>query len=41
MAINPKIPTLNQLITLSIAMVVLFFLLGFMPESIKRFFRVS
>jgi len=40
MAINLKVPSVNQLITLAIAMAVLFFLLGFMPESIKKFFRV-
>jgi len=40
MAINPKIPSLNQLITLSIALVILFFIVGMAPESIKRFFRV-
>ena len=41
MAISPKLPSINQLITLAIAMVILFFLIGFLPESIKRFFRVT
>lgn len=38
--LNVKFPTGNQLITLAIAMVVLYFLLGFAPESIKKLFRV-
>jgi len=35
-----KLPTLNQLITLAIALVILFLVVGFMPENIKKFFRV-
>jgi len=35
-----KLPTVNQLITLAIALVVLFLILGFAPEGIKKFFRV-
>jgi len=35
-----KLPSLNQLITLAIALVILFLVLGFAPENIKKFFRV-
>ena len=35
-----KLPTLNQLITLAIALVILFLLIGFAPENVKKFFRV-
>ena len=35
-----KLPTVNQLITLAIALVILFLVIGFAPESIKKFFRV-
>lgn len=35
-----KLPTVNQLITLAIALVFLFLIVGFMPENIKKFFRV-
>jgi len=35
-----KLPTVNQLITLAIALVILFLVVGFLPENIKRFFRV-
>ncbi len=35
-----KVPTLNQLITLAIALVILFLILGFAPENVKKFFRV-
>lgn len=35
-----KIPSANQLITLAIALAVLFFLLKFAPEQIKQWFRV-
>ena len=41
MAISPKLPSLNQLITLGIALAILFFIIGFMPETVKRFFRVQ
>jgi len=35
-----KIPTVNQLMTLAIALVILFLILGFAPENVKKFFRV-
>ena len=35
-----KIPTINQLITLAIALLVLFFVLKLMPENVKGLFRV-
>lgn len=35
-----KLPTINQLITLAIALMILFLILGFAPENIKKFFRV-
>ena len=40
MALSPKLPTLNQLITLAIAMAIIMFALRFAPENIKSFFRV-
>ena len=40
MAVELKVPSINQLITLAIALVVLFFVVGVMPESVKKFFRV-
>jgi len=35
-----KLPSLNQLITLAIALVVLMFVLKLLPENIKTLFRV-
>ncbi len=35
-----KVPSINQLITLAIALVVLFFALKFVAENVKRLFRV-
>lgn len=35
-----KVPSFNQLVTLAIALVILFLLLGFAPENVKKFFRV-
>ena len=35
-----KVPSINQIITLAIAMVVLFFILKMMPETVKTLFRV-
>ena len=40
MAISPKLPTLNQLITLTIALAIVMFALRMAPESIKQYFRV-
>jgi len=40
MASALKLPTVNQLITLAIALVFLFLILGFAPENVKKFFRV-
>ncbi len=37
---NIKAPTVDNLITLAIGLVILFLLLSFAPESIKKFFRV-
>jgi len=39
-SIGLKVPSVNQLITLAIALVVLFFIVKFLPENIKGFFRV-
>jgi len=39
-AVSLKLPSLNQLITLAIAMAVLFFLLKLAPESVRSLFRV-
>lgn len=35
-----KLPSLNQLVTLAIALVILFFLIKLLPESVKGLFRV-
>lgn len=40
MAISPKLPNFNQLLNLAIGMAILFLIIGFLPESIKKFFRV-
>jgi len=40
MAISPKIPSLNQLLTLVIAIAIIFFVMRMAPESIKQYFRV-
>lgn len=40
MAVSPKLPNVNQLLNLAIGLAILFLVLGFMPESIKKFFRV-
>jgi len=38
--VSLRFPSLNQLITLAIAMVILFFLLKLAPESVRSLFRV-
>lgn len=38
--VSLKFPSVNQLITLAIAMAILFFLLKLAPESVKSLFRV-
>jgi hypothetical protein len=35
-----KMPSVNQLISLGIALVILFFILKMMPESVRSLFRV-
>lgn len=40
MAISPKLPSVNQLITLAIALAILFLILRFLPENVKTWFRV-
>jgi len=40
MAISPKLPTVNQLLTLMIALAIIFFALSYAPESIKKWFRL-
>lgn len=35
-----KIPSIRQLVTLSISMLVLLFILRMLPENIKQWFRV-
>lgn len=40
MGLSPKLPTLNQLITLTIALAIIMFAMRFAPESIKQYFRV-
>ena len=39
-ALGLKLPSINQLITLAIAMVILFFIIKLLPESVKVWFRV-
>lgn len=38
--VSLSFPSLNQLITLAIAMMILFFLLKLAPESVRSLFRV-
>ena len=40
MALGLRLPTVNQLITLAIALVIIMFALKLMPESVKNLFRV-
>lgn len=40
MAIKPTLPNFNQLLNLAIGLVILFLIIGFLPENIKKFFRV-
>lgn len=40
MAISPKLPSLNQLLSLAIALAVLSFVLRLLPENIKSLFRI-
>lgn len=35
-----KIPTINQLISMAIAIVILFFLVKLLPETVRQWFRV-
>ena len=35
-----KIPTVNQLLQMAIAIVILFFLVKLLPEAVKQWFRV-
>jgi hypothetical protein len=35
-----KLPSITQLITLALALFVLFFVLRMLPENVKSFFRV-
>lgn len=38
--VDLKIPTMNQLMQMGIAIATLFFIVKFMPEQIKTWFRV-
>lgn len=38
--VSLRFPSLNQLITLAIAMVILFFILKLLPENVRALFRV-
>jgi len=40
MAVDIKLPNLNQLITLAIALIILMFVLKLLPENVKTLFRV-
>jgi len=40
MSISPKIPTLNQIITLMIALAVISFVVKLLPANIQNLFRV-
>ncbi len=35
-----KIPSINQLISMAIAIVILFFLVKLLPENLKQWFKV-
>ena len=40
MAISPKLPTVNQLITLAIAWVIIVFVAKMLPASVQNLFRI-
>lgn len=40
MAISPKPPTINQLITLVIAWVIIVFIVKMLPTNVQNFFRI-
>ncbi len=40
MAMSVKFPSVNQLITLAIALAVLFFVVKMLPANVQGFFRV-
>ena len=40
MALSPKIPTINQIITLAIALTIIFFVVKMLPVSVQNFFKV-
>ncbi|MFZ2146953.1 MAG: hypothetical protein WAV28_07015 [Sedimentisphaerales bacterium] len=40
MAIKPTIPSVNQILNLAIALLIMFLILRFLPENIKQYFRV-
>ncbi len=35
-----KVPTINQLVSMAIAIAILFFLVKLLPETVKQWFRV-
>lgn len=39
-AFNIKFPTLNQLVSMAIAIAILFFIVKLLPESVRSWFRV-
>jgi hypothetical protein len=40
MSLSPKLPTINQLITLAIALVVISFVVKMLPVSVQNLFRI-
>jgi hypothetical protein len=40
MAISPKLPTINQILTLAIALAVISFVVKLLPTNVQNLFRV-
>lgn len=40
MAISPKLPTINQILTLAIALVVISFVVKLLPTNVQNLFRI-
>ena len=40
MSISPKLPTINQIITLAIALVIISVVVKFLPANIQAWFRI-
>jgi len=40
MAISPKLPTINQILTLMIALVIIGFVVKMLPDQYRQYFRI-